>query len=123
MNTITTPVEIGARGLVKKGIEECINKIHGNIKIQKFQKCVLLGTARIRRRSLSTKLNKPSHPYDCPGTDSASSVNGAEYPQTKLLLLPLPPPPPLLLLLLIIIIMVIIIILILIIIELLIMDL
>ena len=39
MNTITTPMEIGARGLVKKGITECTNKIHGNIKIQKFQVC------------------------------------------------------------------------------------
>ena len=46
---------IKKKGLVKKGMEKYINKILGNISIQEAQKCVLLGTAHILRRILSTK--------------------------------------------------------------------
>ena len=55
MNINTRPVVInlGGFGLVKKGMERY--KIPGNIKIQQVQKCVLLRTANILRRSLSIK--------------------------------------------------------------------
>ena len=55
MNIMTIPIIIGALGLLKKGMEKCINKIPGNISIQETQKCVLLGTAHILRRILSIK--------------------------------------------------------------------
>ena len=54
-NTMTIPVVVGALGLIKKGMEKYISTIPGNIKIQELQKCVLLGTAHILRRSLSIK--------------------------------------------------------------------
>lgn len=55
MKTTTVPVIIGALGLVKKGTENYIGKIPGNIRITELQKTVLLGTAHILRRTLSIK--------------------------------------------------------------------
>ena len=55
MKTTTVPVIIGAFGLVKKGTENYIAKIPGNIRITELQKPVLLGTAHILRRTLSIK--------------------------------------------------------------------
>jgi len=55
MKTTTVPVIIGAFGLVKKGTENYISKIPGNIRITELQKTVLLGTAHILRRTLSIK--------------------------------------------------------------------
>ena len=40
---------------VKKGMEKYISKIPRNIKIQQVQKCVLLGTAQINHRTLSSR--------------------------------------------------------------------
>ena len=51
--TTTVPVIIGALGLVKKGTENYIGKIPGNIRITELQKTVRLGTAHILRRTLS----------------------------------------------------------------------
>jgi len=55
MKTTTVPVIIGAFGLVKKGTENYIGKIPGNIRITELQKTVLLGTAHILSRTLSIK--------------------------------------------------------------------
>jgi len=52
MKTTTVPVIIGAFRLVKKGTENYIGKILGNIRITELQKTVPLGTARILRRTL-----------------------------------------------------------------------
>ena len=63
MKTTTVPVIIGALGLVEKGIENYIGKIPGNIRITELQKTVLLGTAHILRRTLSSS---NAQTYDCP---------------------------------------------------------
>ena len=55
MKTTTVPVIIGAFGLFKKGTENYIGKIPGNIGITELQKTVLLGPAHILRRTLSVK--------------------------------------------------------------------
>ena len=55
MKTTTVPVIIGAFGLVKKGTENYIGKIPGNIRITELQRTVLFGTAHILRRTLSIK--------------------------------------------------------------------
>jgi len=55
MKTTTVPVIIGTFGLVKKGTENYIGKIPGNIRITEPQKTVLLGTAHILGRTLSIK--------------------------------------------------------------------
>ena len=55
MKTTTVSVVIGAFGLVKKGIENFIGKIPGNIRVTELQKTVLLGTTHILRRTLSIK--------------------------------------------------------------------
>ena len=55
IKTTTVPVITGAFGLVKKGTENYIGKIPGNIRITELQKTVLLGTADILRRTLSIK--------------------------------------------------------------------
>ena len=55
MKTTTVSVFIGAFGLVKKGIENFIGKIPGNIRVTELQKTVLLGTTHILRRTLSIK--------------------------------------------------------------------
>ena len=49
----TVPVIIGALGLVKKGPENYIGKIPGNIRAIELQKTALLGTAHILRSTLS----------------------------------------------------------------------
>ena len=46
---------IEAFGLVKKGTENYIGKIPGNIKVTELQKTVLLGTAHILTRTLFIK--------------------------------------------------------------------
>ena len=63
MKTTAVPVIIGALGLVKKVIENYIGKIPGNIRITELQKTVLLGTAHILRRTLSSS---NAQTYDCP---------------------------------------------------------
>ena len=55
MKPTTVPVIIGTLGLVKKGTENYIREIPGNIRITELQKTVLLGTAHILRRTLSIK--------------------------------------------------------------------
>ena len=55
MKAITIPVVIGALGLIKKGLEEYIQQIPGNIKIHEQQKITLFGTSRILRKALSMK--------------------------------------------------------------------
>ena len=55
INATIIPVVIGALGLIKKGLEKCIQQIPGNIKIHELQKITLLGTARILRKALSIK--------------------------------------------------------------------
>ena len=55
MKTTTVSVVIGAFGLVKKGIENFIGKIPGNIRVTELQKTVLLGTAHMLRKTLSIK--------------------------------------------------------------------
>ena len=55
MKTTTVSVIIGAFGLVKKGRENYIDKIPGNIRIIELQKTVLLGTVHILRRTLFIK--------------------------------------------------------------------
>ena len=53
MKTTTVSVVIGAFGLVKKGIENFIGKIPGNIRVTELQKTILLGTGCILKRTLS----------------------------------------------------------------------
>ena len=55
MRTTTVPVIIGAFGLVKKGTENYIGKIPGNIRLTELQKTALLETVHILRRTLSIK--------------------------------------------------------------------
>ena len=55
MKATTVPVIIGAFGLVKKRTGNYIGKNPGNIRITDLQKIILLGTARILRRTLSIK--------------------------------------------------------------------
>ena len=55
MKRTTVLVITGAFGLAKKGTENYICKIPGNIGIKELQKTVLLGTAHIIRRTLSIK--------------------------------------------------------------------
>ena len=55
MSTETVLVVIGALGVIKKGLEEQTGKILGSINISELQKTMLLGTAHILRRVLSTK--------------------------------------------------------------------
>ena len=38
MEATTIPVVIGALGLIKKGVDKCIQKISGGIRIQELQK-------------------------------------------------------------------------------------
>ena len=42
MNTTAIPVVIASLDLVRKGMEKCISKTPGNVKIQQVQKCVLI---------------------------------------------------------------------------------
>lgn len=54
MRTAVIPVVIGALGLIKKGQDKHIAKIPGRVEISELQKAVLLGTAHIIRKILST---------------------------------------------------------------------
>ena len=47
LNTETIPVVIGALGLIKKGLENYIQQIPGNTRIEDLQKISLSGTAHI----------------------------------------------------------------------------
>ena len=55
MSTETVPVVIGTLRVIKKGLEEQTGKIPGTINISELQNIMLLGTAHILRRVLSTK--------------------------------------------------------------------
>ncbi|XP_037772667.1 uncharacterized protein LOC119568279 [Penaeus monodon] len=55
MKTTTVPVVIGALGIIKKGTEDLIKKVDGNITLQELQKTTLIGTARILRKVLTMK--------------------------------------------------------------------
>ena len=55
MSTETAPLVVGALGVIRKGLEEQTGKILGSINISEIQKIMLLGTAHILRRVLSTK--------------------------------------------------------------------
>jgi len=55
MKTTTIPVVIGALGLTKKGMDEYVQKIPGDTKIQELQKITLFGTSHILRKALSIK--------------------------------------------------------------------
>ena len=51
--TIVIPVEIGALGLIRKGINQYVEQIPSNIRVEELQKTVLLGTEHLLRRTLS----------------------------------------------------------------------
>jgi hypothetical protein len=51
---IVVPVVVGALGVVSKKLDEWIEKLDVNIKIELIQKTALLGTARILRKVLNT---------------------------------------------------------------------
>ena len=55
MKTQTVPVVIGALGVIKKGIDQQISKIPGNINVTELQQIDLLGSAHILRKVLSIK--------------------------------------------------------------------
>ena len=55
MSTETAQLVVGALGVIRKGLEEQTGKILGSINISEIQKIMLLGTAHILRRVLSTK--------------------------------------------------------------------
>ena len=46
------PVVIGARGVIKKGLEKYTDKISGTVSISELQKSTPLGTALIFRKVL-----------------------------------------------------------------------
>ena len=71
MRTETTPVIVGALGLIRKGMDQNLGKIPGASNINELQKIILLGTAYILRRFLSIKQeNSPgtSGPRNGPGS-------------------------------------------------------
>ena len=53
MKTEVIPIVIGALGTIRKGMEDNIRSVSGNMNIQTVQKTCLLGTARILRKVLS----------------------------------------------------------------------
>ena len=55
LKTTTVPVVMGALGTIKKDMENCSNKIPGNINIHELQKITLLSTAHLLRWVLSIK--------------------------------------------------------------------
>ena len=55
MKAKTIPAVIGALELIKKGLEEYIQQIPGNIKMHELQRITLLGTSHILRKALSIK--------------------------------------------------------------------
>ena len=59
MRTETTPVIVGALGLIRKGMDQNLGKIPGASNINELQNIILLGTAYILRRFLSIKQKTP----------------------------------------------------------------
>ena len=55
MKTQTVPGVSGALGAIKKGIDQQISKLPGNINVTELQKVALLGSAHILRKVLSIK--------------------------------------------------------------------
>ena len=53
-------VVIGTLGLLKKGLENYIQQIPGNITIHELQKIKLLGTSHILRKALSVEYKSTS---------------------------------------------------------------
>ena len=53
MKTEVIPIVMGALGTIRKGMEDNIRSVSGNMNIQTVQKTCLLGTARILRKVLS----------------------------------------------------------------------
>ena len=43
--TETVPIIVGVLGLLKKGVDQNLGKIHGTININELQKMILLGSA------------------------------------------------------------------------------
>ena len=58
MRTETTPVIVGALGLIRKGMDQNLGKIPGASNINELQNIILLGTAYILR-FLSIKQKTP----------------------------------------------------------------
>jgi len=55
LETETVLVVVGALGPIKKGLENRMQKISGNIRVEDLQKISVLGTAHILRNVLSMK--------------------------------------------------------------------
>ena len=53
MKTKTIPVIVVGLGMIKKGTQNYVNEIPGNLSLAETQKIVLNNTAHIRRRTLS----------------------------------------------------------------------
>ena len=54
-NNNTVPVVMGALGTINKDMDNCSNKIPGNISIHELQKVTLLSTPHLLRRILPIK--------------------------------------------------------------------
>ena len=57
MKATTTPVAIGALGLIKKGLEKYTKQIPGNIKISELQKIALLEHLASYERHFSSRID------------------------------------------------------------------
>ena len=55
ISTETFPVVIGALGVIKKGLKEQTGNIPDSINSSELQRIMLLGTAHLLKRVLSTK--------------------------------------------------------------------
>ena len=55
MKTELIPVVVGALGVIKKGSEELVREIPGNVNLWEIQKTALLGKAHILQKVLSIK--------------------------------------------------------------------
>ena len=53
LKTTIVPVVVGARGMVKKGIQNHLNTIPGEPNLQEIQKVVLTSTTHLLRKALS----------------------------------------------------------------------
>ena len=53
MKTKTTPVIVGALGMIKKGTQKYVNEILGKLSLAEIQKIVLNSTTHILRKTLS----------------------------------------------------------------------
>ena len=52
VKAVVTPVIIGHTGMIKKGMDACINKISQNLHVYNLQKAAILGTARLIRKTI-----------------------------------------------------------------------